>query len=199
MKSILLTAFEPFGIWTTNSSELCLRAVLPLAPAGVEITAKVYPVNFEVVRTQLAEDLKQNYDFALHLGQAQQTGRIRLESIAVNVGGHPGQPAEDHLPLVPQGPVAYQCGLPLSEWAVRLRQAGLPAYVSYHAGTYLCNAALYWSHWLADEWQLATRPAFVHVPLDVSQVVHQTTDWPTLPTTSAAEAVRRVMEELAVL
>lgn len=199
MRSILLTAFEPFGTWTSNSSELCLRALLPLVPAGIRVTPRVYPVNFDLVRVQLAEDLKQNFDFAVHLGQAQQAGRIRLESIAVNVGGHPGQPAEDFLPLVATGPVAYRCELPLSEWAVRLREAGLPAYVSYHAGTYLCNATLYWSQWLADEWQLATRAAFVHLPLDVSQVVQQTTDWPTLPTASSADAIRRVMEELAVL
>ena len=199
MKTVLLTAFEPFGTWPANSSLLCLQAVLPQCPQGLQITARVYPVDFSAVREALWADLQAGYDFCVHLGQAQQTGRMRLEAVAINVGGLPGQPEDEYGALQPGGPVAVQSTLPLPEWAVMLRDRGIPAYVSYHAGTFLCNATLYWSRLLADELGLATRTCFIHVPLATSQVVASQGDWPTLPTATAAEAVRCILEQLAAL
>jgi pyroglutamyl-peptidase len=58
--------------------------------------------------------------------------------------------------------------LPLADWATKLRGAGIPAQVSYHAGTYLCNATLYYSHYLIERMKLTTRAAFLHLPLDVA-------------------------------
>jgi len=198
-KSVLITAFDPFGSWQTNSSALCLRELVRDLPCGLDVQTRIYPVDFAIVREQLAADLRADFDFAIHLGQAQQTGRVRLESIAVNVGGTPGQPSEEFTSLVPGGPVAFQSPLPLADWAVHLRGMGIPAYVSFHAGTYLCNATLYWSHLFAEQAGLRTRSCFIHLPLDVSQIVGQTTDWPTLPSSVAAKAVRVVLERLVRL
>jgi pyroglutamyl-peptidase len=93
--------------------------------------------------------------------------------------------------------VAYRSALPLADWAVKLRRAGVPAQVSYHAGNYLCNATLYWSHYLAERLALATQTAFIHVPLDVSQVVNEPHGTASLPVNLSAQAVRLILEELA--
>jgi pyroglutamyl-peptidase len=198
-KSVLLTAFEPFGAWSTNSSQLCLEQLAPQLAPEWDVTTRIYPVEFATVRERLAADLQADYDFCLHLGQAQQAGRIRLESIAVNVGGVPGQPAEEFSPLAADGPVAFGSNLPLAAWAVKLRDRGIPAHVSYHAGTYLCNATLYWSHLHVQRHGLRTRPCFIHVPLDLSQVLAHPSDWPTLPAATSAQAVRLVLDELSNL
>ena len=93
--------------------------------------------------------------------------------------------------------MAYRSSLPLADWAVKLRRAGVPAQVSYHAGTYLCNATLYWSHWLAERMALKTQSAFIHVPLDVSQVVNEPHGAASLPATISGHAIGLILEELA--
>ena len=191
--SLLITAFESFGSWPANSSQLCLARLAGESFAG-RVAFCTLPVDFAAARPVLEAQLAVEYDLAIHIGQAQQTGRIRLEAVAINVGGVPGQPPEEFLPLVESGPVAYRTPLPLPSLALRLREAGIPAYVSYHAGTYLCNAVFYWSQHAIAERGLRTRCCFIHLPLDVSQVVADPHDWPTLPTPLAARAVRLAVE-----
>ena len=191
---ILLTAFAPFGAWTQNASELCLRQLQPLLSNEYDVTTRIYPVEFEAARPLLEADLLQNYDLAIHLGQAQNTSRIRLEAVGLNVGAIPGQAEGAMFGLVADGPAAYQSALPLSRWADRLRLQGIPAYVSYHAGTYLCNATLYWAHhFLELNPQLKTQVCFVHVPLDISQVANLSGDYLTLPAQMTAAAVAKLV------
>jgi pyroglutamyl-peptidase len=186
---LLITAFAPFGSWQENASELCLRRLLPLLDDYL-VTARVYPVEFDAARPLLESDLQQNYDLTIHLGQAQNTSRIRLEAVGLNVGSVPGRLESDMFGLVADGPAAYQSQLPLTKWAERLRRQGIPAYVSYHAGTYLCNATLYWAHhFLEQNPHLITPVCFIHVPLDISQVAGLPGDYLTLPATLTAQAV----------
>lgn len=193
-RRILITAFEPFGKWPENASALCLEKLLPLLPADYEVTTRVYPVEFSAARPLLEADLLQNFELAIHLGQAQNTARIRLEAVGLNVGTVPGRPESDMFGLVANGPAAYQSVLPLTRWAEKLRQEGIPAYVSYHAGTYLCNATLYWAHhFLALNPQLTTPVCFIHVPLDISQVAGLPDDYLTLPSQMTASAVARLI------
>ena len=161
------------------------------------ITTRLYPVDFAAVKEKLASDLKSNYDYALHLGQAPGSTRIQLETIAINVGGSSAQSPDQFRPLVEGGPIAYRSPLPLGDWSVRLREARVPAEVSYHAGTYLCNATLYFSCYLAERMGLETKAAFVHLPLDLSQVAEQAQGLASLPTATSAEALRVILAELA--
>jgi pyroglutamyl-peptidase len=193
MPKLLLTAYEPFGAWKTNASQLCLQRLLPLLDPAWQVETRIYPVVFETARPLLEADLLQRFDFTLHLGQTQHTGRIRLEAVGLNVGAVPGKPEGDTFPLIPGGLAAYHCPLPLAEWAAQLRSVGVPAYVSFHAGTYLCNAALYWCHHIIAEHHLPTESCFVHVPLDISQVADLPGDYLTLPSELVADAVARLL------
>ena len=112
--------------------------------------------------------------------------RIQLEAIGLNIGGSSSQSPDQYRPLSDDGPVAYRSDLPLADWAVKLRRAGVPAQVSYHAGNYLCNTTLYWSHYLIERMALATQSAFIHVPLDISQVVNEPHGTASLPVTIRA-------------
>ncbi len=148
------------------------------------------------MRRLLEHDLSANYDVAIHLGQAPGTSCLRLESIGINVRGKPNEPAEQFPCLVDDGPVAYRTKLHLEDWIPRLRSAGIPAQVSYHAGEYLCNATLYLSHYFAEEKGLKTRSLFVHLPLDVTQTAAERHEMPSLPSVTAATGLRLIIEML---
>jgi pyroglutamyl-peptidase len=197
MTSVLVTAFEPYDRWKTNSSWLTLVQLTQNLPPRPKIITRLYPVDFSTVKERLTDDLAGGVDYAIHLGQAPGSSRVQLEAIGINVGGSSHEPPDQYRNLSDDGPVAYRSPLPLADWAVKLRAAGIPAQVSYHAGTYLCNATLYWTSYLAERMGLATQAAFVHLPLDVSQVVNEPHGTPSLPTALCAAAVRLILEELA--
>ncbi|MCC7084976.1 MAG: pyroglutamyl-peptidase I [Pirellulales bacterium] len=197
MTRVLLTAFEPYDRWKANASWLALVHLTQCLPAHPQLVTRLYPVDFSAMKERLAEDLSQRFDFALHVGQAPGSSRIQLEAIGLNIGGSYSQSPDQYRPLASDGPVAYRTALPVDNWAVKLRRAGIPAQVSYHAGTYLCNATMYWSHYLAERMGLKVQTAFIHVPLDISQTVNEPHGTPSLPASLAADAVRLILEEFA--
>jgi pyroglutamyl-peptidase len=196
MKTVLVTAFEPYDRWSTNASWDALIAFTRDLPAAPRVVTRRYPVDFEKTRAKLAEDLAANYDFTLHLGQAPGSSRIHLETVAVNIAGETTQSPDDFQTLVPGGPAAYRTSLPMSQWATKIRAAGIPVQVSYHAGTYLCNAIYYLAQHMAAEKQLKTQSAFIHLPLSPSQVLNERHDVASLSTASCAEALQIILGEL---
>lgn len=199
MASVLITAFEPYDRWQANSSWLAVIELTKERPTAPKITTRLYPVDFRAAKAKLHEDLQGNYDFALLLGQAPGAATLRLESIGINMGGSSRQLPEEYQPLAVDGPTAYQSSLPLASWASRIRRAGVPAQVSYHAGTYLCNAMLYLGHHYVQQAGLKTRCCFVHVPLSTSQAISEREETPSLSTSMAALALRIILDELATM
>lgn len=197
MPNVLITAFEPYDRWRENASWLALVELTRELPEQPRVTTRRYPVDFQKARVRLEEDLNGDYDVALHLGQAPGSGRIQLEAIGINVGGSASELPDQFRPLDPSGPVAYRSDLPLADWAGQLRAAGIPACVSYHAGTYLCNAMLYLSLHTARTRNLKTRAAFIHMPLAPEQAREERNDVPSLPSAMMSAAIRLVLQSLA--
>lgn len=196
MTSVLITAFEPYDRWQANSSWLTVIELTKEIPEEPKITTRLYPVDFRAAKTKLSEDLAANYDYAIHLGQSPGSGSIRLEAMGLNVGGSSRQLPEEFHPLATDGPVAYQSSLPLARWAAMIRRAGIPSQVSYHAGTYLCNATLYLSHYFAEHMSLRTRSCFVHLPLSTQQAISERQDIASMPASMMASAVRMILSDL---
>jgi pyroglutamyl-peptidase len=197
MPSVLITAFEPYDRWEENSSWLALVELTRTLPLAPKVVTRRYPVDFDRVQAKLSDDLTANYDYVLHLGQAPGISRVHLEAIGINVGGNSSQAPDEFVPLVQDGPPAYRSQLPLAQWSQKIRAAGVPCQVSYHAGTYLCNAVLYLTHHIAATRGLKCQAAFIHLPLAPAQVLTERQDWPTLPPSMAAEAIRHILEELS--
>jgi pyroglutamyl-peptidase len=193
---LFLTAFEPYDRWRENSSWLALIEFTKSITPELDITTRLYSVDFADVRRRLEEELIANYDYAIHLGQAPGSTHIRLEAVGINVGGNSGQPIESYEPLVSDGPVAYRSELPLGEWACALRQQGIPATLSYHAGTYLCNATLYLTHHIAATRKLRTQSAFVHLPLADSQAAEEPGEIASMSPVVAARALQLIIQSL---
>jgi len=197
MFTVLITAFEPYDRWQENASWLALVELTRELPVGPKVVTRRYPVDFEVARARLLEDLSADYDFAFHLGQAPGISRVHLEMIGVNIGGHSSQRPDEFQPLAPEGPAGYRTSLPLADWAAKIRALGIPCQVSYHAGTYLCNALLYLTHHIASQQKLKTRATFIHVPLAPQQVLGERQDLPSLPSSQCGEAIRCILQELS--
>ncbi|MBI2479009.1 MAG: hypothetical protein HYV60_10370, partial [Planctomycetia bacterium] len=154
-------------------------------------------VDFDTVAQRLRKDLTDDYDFAIHLGQAPGSACVQLEAIGLNIGGRSEQRPEEFRRLVEDGPVAYRSALPLDEWSSLLRAEGIPTTVSYHAGSYLCNATLYLSHFFAETMNLKTQSAFVHLPLDYSQTLKQAKELPGMPSAMAGRGLQLIVNRLA--
>lgn len=164
MHRILITAFGPFLEWPTNASEQILaqwKRDNPRSEAWEAVT-EVLPVDYALAEPRVRELAAQDFDFAIHLGQSALTDCFDLETVALNLK----QDSQTSLaPLNPAGPAAYINRLPLVDWARQLNSLGISAKVSLHAGSYLCNAAYYWSLETFAERKLADLALFVHVPL----------------------------------
>lgn len=196
MPSVLLTAFKPYDRWTSNASWLCVEQLTRDYPAHVSLTTRLYPVDFHEVRERLSEDLAADHDLAIHLGQAPGSVGLHLEQVALNLGGRADQRPEQFGPLEVDGPSAYVTKLPLGNWAGALRTVGIPAELSFHAGTYLCNAVYYWSQHFAEQRRLRTRAVMIHVPLDPLQVCEQRERMASLPAATSAAGLRIILNAL---
>jgi pyroglutamyl-peptidase len=190
----LLTAFEPYGPWPTNASAIALAELAAGATLPPNVSTCLLTVDYEIIKARLAEELAADYDYVLHLGQAPGSATIQLEAVGLNIALPPGN--QPDRPLCDDGPLAYRSSLPLYEWVETLRARGIPAEVSFHAGTYLCNAALYLTHYYIERMKLKTQAGFIHLPLDTSQVIGEKQNTAALPAALSAAAVRMVLETL---
>ena len=193
---VLLTAFEPYAEWPTNASWLTLVELLRVRPPTTSLVTRRYPVDFRRMQTALYKDLTQGFDAVLHLGQSPGCAAVKLEAIALNAGGAITENGTGIDKLVPDGPEAYRTRMPLERWTRQLHEQAIPAQISYHAGTYLCNAIMYLSHhWVAE----SDRPipvGFVHLPLTTSQVIHATEPLPSLPVETLASAIATILSDI---
>ncbi len=199
MPRVLITAFKPYDRWRVNASWLALVELTKQLPPAADVTTRLYAVDYSQLKERLAEDLQADFDYVLHLGQAPGSTCVQLEKIGLNVAGPVGRESVESPPLVEDGPVAYQSRLPLAEWAACLRDEGIPATVSYHAGAYLCNAALYLTHHLIAQHGYKTQAVFVHLPLDATQAAQEQPSVPSLPAAVSAQAVRLILQRLGAV
>jgi pyroglutamyl-peptidase len=120
----------------------------------------------------------------VHLGLAGGRARIALEQVAVNAMDYSipdnrgARPTGE--PCVAGGPAAYFATLPLGPILAALTAEGIPAYVSYTAGTYLCNQTLYWTLHEISRRSPALRAGFIHVPLLPSMVAAHAREEPSM-------------------
>jgi pyroglutamyl-peptidase len=167
---LLVTGFEPYGGERLNPSGEIARGLDGGRIAGLPVRGVALPVAHREAAAALGECLAApGLVAAVHLGLAGGRARIAVECVAVNVMDYaiPDNRGERRAgePCVPGGPAAYLATLPVRRIREALAAAGIPAYLSYTAGTYLCNYTLYASlHTIAAR-GLGVRAGFLHLPL----------------------------------
>jgi pyroglutamyl-peptidase len=170
MKTILLTGFEPFAGEPLNASwELARRLDGTRLDDGSRVVSVQLPCVFGSASRVLAEHLDSlQPHMVIALGQASSSADVRLERVAINldeaaVADNAGQQPID-APIIVGGATAYFSSLPIRAMASALRAKGIPASISYSAGTYVCNHVFYGLMHEARSRPGLTRAGFVHVP-----------------------------------
>ncbi|WP_369373364.1 pyroglutamyl-peptidase I [Promicromonospora sp. Populi] len=174
---VLVTGFEPFGGDAVNASGDAVRILAAGWTGPDELVTAVLPVEFDPVRAADGPLLRlldeHSPDVVVAAGLAGGVTRVHVERVAINLmdAGIPdnggAQPVD--APVAEGGPAARFATLPVKAAVAAVRAAGIPAVVSYSAGTYVCNATFY-----ALQHALAQRPGvlsgFVHVPRSTEEL-----------------------------
>ena len=167
-RTLLFTGFEPFNDFTGNSSweaVSCLPDELP----GMCIRKVCLPVEYRSVRVLLLEYLTEmKPDAVIMVGQAGGRAAITLEKVAINwMDAEIPDGANcqfSGVPINPAGKTAYFATLPIKRMRRAMMDQGIPAEISYSAGTYVCNSSMYHLMELIEMHSPKTLGGFVHVP-----------------------------------
>lgn len=170
---LLITGFEPFGGEAVNPSLEAMKR-LPDTVGGAAVVKCALPTEFGRASEVLTAAVKEHCpDAVICLGQAGGRSAVTVERVAINlrdasIPDNAGrQPVEE--PIVPGGETAWFSTLPVRTMAERIRAAGLPAFVSNTAGTFVCNEVLYTLLRLGKTEYPALRGCFIHVPYTMEQ------------------------------
>ena len=171
MKKLLITGFEPFGGESINPSWEAVSR-LPDEIGSWSLTKLRIPVVFGVAADAVMQVADQiSPDAILCVGQAGGRDAVTPELVGINLRhatapDNSGYRPTDE-PIVAGGDTAYFSTLPVRRMAEATLAAGVPARVSYSAGTYVCNDLLYTLlHRYRDG---GARVGFVHIPYATEQ------------------------------
>lgn len=174
---LLITGYPPFDAFPLNSTHQLIesmRADLPAELAEVRDSIAFDIVDFDNTdSTSQQQTMLESYrrvtalhqpDVCLFCGQAAARNLVTLETIAINV--FKGEIID------PEGPPAYWATLPNQQGLIEdLRTAGVPAMLSHHAGTHLCNHILYTALRDAEQNGSGVKAGFLHLPMTAIQVI----------------------------
>lgn len=172
---ILITGFKPWGKYKKNPSGELAKRLDGRVVKNYIIKGYELEVSYKKVEKDIPSLIARHRPvIALHLGLAAGTPYIRVERVAVNIiDAEPdieGREIRDE-PIVQGGPVAYFSTLPTRSIVERLRKEGIPARLSYTAGTFLCNYTMYTSLHTIKTMGLTTLSGFIHLPLTPEMVL----------------------------
>ena len=151
---ILLTGFDPFGGEKVNPAWEAVKQVKDEIK-GSEIIKLQIPTVFGKGPKKIEEKIEEiNPDVVLSIGQAGMRSCVSVEYIGVNARVARIPDNEGNEPMYEKiqedGADGYISNLPVPEIVENIKKAGLPAYVSFTAGAYVCNDVLYSIRYLGE-------------------------------------------------
>ena len=147
MPTILVTGFQPFGGEKINPAWEAIR-VLPDSIVGSKVVKLQIPVVFGVGADVVSTAIDHiNPDIVLCVGQAGGRAKITPEFVGINYRDARIPDNDGNQPhaqrIVEDGPDAYFATLPVRAMTEAMNESGIPAALSYTAGTYVCNDVMY--------------------------------------------------------
>ncbi len=202
-KKTLVTAFEPFGGRAENPTLRVLAALK--APAGARLFRARLPVEGGAVGKKIEALLSRlKPDLLVSLGLAAGEAAVRVERFGLNIADYRIKDNAGWSPegekLDPSGPEAYAVTISPLKIAAACRRAGAPAYVSNHAGGYVCNTLMYRAMRAIDKSGMKTRYAFIHIPVSTEMALKEKPGKnisPSLPLALITAAVQSAIKEAA--
>lgn len=198
---ILVTGFDPFGDETVNPSWEAVR-LLPDVVAGADVIKLRVPTVFGACFLAAEEAIDQyGPDAVLSVGQAGGRFDVCIERVAINLAD--GRIPDNSGNLVVDAAIreggqnAYFATVPVKAMVERIRGRGIPASVSYTAGTFVCNYLLYRLLHAAEERGTGMLAGFVHIPYMPAQGIGKPTLVPTMSAETSAAAIEAAIEAIA--
>lgn len=166
MKKLLISGFDPFGGEKINPSYEAVK-LLPDVIGEYELTKIELPTIFgraaEIMIEKIAEIRP---DAVICVGQAGGRRGITPEVIGINlreasIADNAGNMPKDEK-IRAGAPDGIFSTLPVREMVEAIKAEGLPAYLSYSAGAFVCNDLLY--SLLYEFKDTEIKIGFIHVP-----------------------------------
>lgn len=164
--TVLITGFEPFGGEPLNPSWEAVRC-LPDSVGESRIIKMELPVIYGKAAELVLRKIEEvRPDIVICTGVAGGRASVTPELIGVNLMHARIPDAEGNSPqcvkAVPGAPDGLFSRLPVWKMTENMQAAGIPAEVSYSAGSYVCNDLMYRVLYAARDTGLAC--GFIHVP-----------------------------------
>lgn len=194
---VMVTGFDPFGGDEINPSWEAARS-LPERVGNAEIIPCQIPTVFEAAR-EIREKLDTiRPDALVCVGLYGGSPSIRVERVAVNlqdarIPDNAGVQPRDQS-IAPGGPAAYFATLPTRKIVERLTFAGIPAVLSYSAGTFVCNTLLYSALDHIARQDLHIPCGFLHVPYSPKLAAELGGSAPSMETETVVRALTIAIE-----
>lgn len=191
---VLITGFQPFGGESMNPAYEAVK-LLPQQIDGANVIKREIPVVFNEGAECVREAIRtENPDIVICVGQAGGRSGITPEFVGINyadarIPDNSGNQPMDQT-IQTDGENAYFTMLPVKAMVKAMQEAGLPAAISYSAGTYVCNDVMYQLLYrihteFADQ---TIRGGFIHVPFAAEQTVNKP-GVPSMPLTDIAKGL----------
>lgn len=167
-RRVIIAPFEPFGGRRENRARAAARRLAGVALGGAPVELVELPVVYAAIPDAVRGLLARAPAVVILVGESAEARTLLVERLAVNVAhariadNAGARPIDDE--LAPGGEAARRVTFDPRPAANAAIAAGCPCDVSSHAGTFLCNAALYHALGLAAALPSRPRVAFVHVP-----------------------------------
>lgn len=199
---ILFTAFDPFGGESINPANEAVK-LLPDVIAGAEVVKAELPTVFCKGAAKMKEAVELHKpDYVICVGQAGGRAAITPEFVAINHRDARIPDNEKNQPLgetiFEDGENAYFTCLPVKAIVETLKENGIPASVSYTAGTYVCNEVMYALLYCIDKKWPNIIGGFIHVPYVTEQAVNLPATTPSMTTSMIRDALR-IAAEVTIL
>jgi pyroglutamyl-peptidase len=171
--TVLLTGFGPFPSVPLNATMMLLpqlASALPRLFPGVHFITDIIPTEWAAApKRSKSLRIRTKPDLVVHFGVSSRARGFEIERRARNVcalAADASGATPNDTNLNERGPELHVSRLPVAEIVRRLRLRDIPAFQSWNAGTYICNATLY------DALEATTarpnRVGFVHIPSDLA-------------------------------
>ncbi len=200
MMKILITGFDPFEKEKVNPSYEAVK-LLPDTIAGAEIIKLEIPTVFADCLKPIEKAVEQYHpDAIICIGQAGGRSCLTIEKVGINImdaripDNSGAQPID--VPVVAGGPDAYFATIPVKAMMQNVRDHNMPCFVSYTAGTFVCNAVMYMVLHMCAVQYPDIRAGFMHVPYENSQAIDKLQGTPSMSLKDIAVSIEYAVEAL---
>lgn len=190
---LLITGFQPFLNYSINPTG---KIVKLLDLIDMTVHKAILPCDFKLVEPIYDELLATHQPkLIINLGLSAKAVGLNLETIALNV-------AKDFLKapgiIDKSSEMALKTTIDTFQMAQRLRDSGIPARASNHAGDYLCNYIFYKS--LKYTQNKGGQALFIHMPFtsDIAASIYSDEQqaFPSLATDMVLKGIELIVQQL---